>query len=136
MSNFDSNPLICDPNLFPGKNRPNITKRDRIFHGTRRGYKALILICLVSPMAGVFPPYCLFFSISTIFRRKWGVKVGPKVLTLSPSFLHKNLNPSKNLEAISLFAKVLPLVRISGILDHIRLSKGPKTSQKALFCRC
>ena len=27
LSNFDSNPLICDPTLFPGKNNPNIAKK-------------------------------------------------------------------------------------------------------------
>ena len=47
-------------------------------------------------MAEVFPHYGVFFSILAIFRRKRGVQVGPKVLTLGPSSLHKYLHPSKN----------------------------------------
>ena len=31
LSNFNYNPLISDPNLFPGKNSPNIVKSDRVF---------------------------------------------------------------------------------------------------------
>ena len=27
LANFDSNPLICDPTLFPDKNSPNIAKK-------------------------------------------------------------------------------------------------------------
>ena len=61
------------------------------------------------------------------------VKVGPKVLTLDSSLFHKYLNPSKIFETMSLFARVLPLVKISAILDHIG---EPKTSQKGLFRGC
>ena len=61
------------------------------------------------------------------------VKFGPKVQTLGPSLFHENLNPSKNFQTMLLFARVLPLVRISAILDHIWGSKGPKTSLKGPF---
>ena len=61
------------------------------------------------------------------------VKVGPKVLTLDSSLFHKYLNPSKIFETMSLFARVLPLVKISAILDHIG---EPKTSQKGLLRGC
>ena len=84
LSNFDSNPLICDPTLFPGKNSPNIAKSNRVFSEKGRRDRALILTYLDSPMAEVFPDYCLYFSISGIFRGKRVVKVGPKLRTLGP----------------------------------------------------
>ena len=70
LSNFDSNPLIFDPNLLPGKNSPNIAKSNHVFLGKGTGDRALILTYLDSPMAEVFPYYCLNFSISAIFRGK------------------------------------------------------------------
>ena len=50
------------------------------------------------------------------------------MLTLGPSIFHKYSNPSKNFQTVFLFARVLPLVRISVILDHIggvRTQKPP-----------
>ena len=93
LSNFDSNPLIWDPTLFPRKNNPNIAKSNRIFPGKGREDRPLILTYLDSPMAEVFPYNCLSFSISAIFRRKRVLKVGPKVQTFGLSF-HENSNPS------------------------------------------
>ena len=81
--------LTFDPALFPGKNIPNIAKSNRIFPGKGRWDKDFILTYLDSPMAEVFPHYCLFFSILAIFRRKRGVIVAPKVLTLGPFLFHK-----------------------------------------------
>ena len=40
------------------------------------------------------------------------------------------INPSISFQTMFLFARVLPMARISAILDHIWQSKGPKTSQK------
>ena len=125
LSNFNSNPLNCDPTLFPGKNSPNIAN---IFSGKGRGDTALILTYLNSPMAEVFPHYSFLFPISAIFKGIRGVKVAPKVQTLGPSLFHKNSNPSKNFQTMFLFARVLPLVGISAILDHIWGIKGQKTS--------
>ena len=88
-SNFDSTSLTCDPALFPGKNISNIAKSNRIFPGKGRWDKDFILTYLDSSMAEVFPHYRLFFSILVIFRRKRGVKVGTKVLTLSASLFYK-----------------------------------------------
>ena len=93
-SNLDSNPLICDPILFLGKNSPNIAKNNRIFPGKRGGDRVLILTYLDSPMAEVFPHFCLSFSILAIFRGEQVVKVGPKVQTLGPFLFHENSNPS------------------------------------------
>ena len=62
-------------------------------------------------MADVFPYYCLFFSILTMFRRKIWVKVGPKVLTLDPCPFHKYSNHLKIFQAMFLFTRVLALVR-------------------------
>ena len=103
LSNFDSFPLACDPVLFPGKNIPNIAKSNHIFPRKERQDKDFILTCLDSSMAKVFPHYCLFFSISAIFRRKRGVKVGPKVLILG--LFHKYSNPSKIFQTKFLFAR-------------------------------
>ena len=47
-------------------------------------------------MAEVFTHYGVFFLILVIFRRKRGVKVRPKVLTLGPSLFHKYSHPSKH----------------------------------------
>ena len=93
-SNLDSNPLICDPTLFFDKNSPNIAKNNRVFPEKGGGDRVLILTYLDSPMAEVFPHFCLSFSILAIFREKRVVKVGPKVQTLDPFLFHENLSPS------------------------------------------
>ena len=126
MSNFDSSLLIFDSTLFLDKNSPNIAKSNRVVPGKGGGNRALILTYLDSLMDEIFQPDRLYFSISAIFRRKPLVKVGP------PLFI----NPSISFQAMFLFARVLPMSRISAILDHIWLSKGPKTSQKGPFDGC
>ena len=131
LSNFDSNPLIYDPTLFPGKSNLNIAESNCVLPGNGKGDSALVLTHLNSLMAEVFFHHCLSFSISVIFRGKRVVKVGPKVQTLVPSLFHKNSNPSNFFQIMFLFARVLlHLVKISAILDHTWTSKGPKTSQK------
>ena len=132
-SNFDSNLLICDPTQFPGKNNPNIAKSDRIVPGKGRGDRALTLN---SPMAEDFPQYCLSFLISAIFRGKRVVRVEQKAQTLGPSLFHENSHPSSFFQTMFLFARVLPLIRNSTILNHICGSKGPETSQKEPFHGC
>ena len=64
------------------------------------------------------------------------VKVALKVQTLVPSLFHENSNPSKFFQTMFFFPRVLPLVKISVILDHISGSKGPKFSQKEPFHGC
>ena len=119
LLNFDSNPLICDPTLFPGKNNPNIAESNCVLPGNGKGDSALILTHLNSLMAEGFFHHCLSFSISVIFRGKRVVKVGSKVQTLVPCLFHKNSNPSDFFQIMFLFARVLlPLVKISAILDH------------------
>ena len=59
LSDFDSTPQICDPNLFPGENIPNIAKSYRIFPGKGREDKDFILTYLGSSMAEVFPHHYL-----------------------------------------------------------------------------
>ena len=61
LSNFDSNTLICALTLFPGQKSPNIGKGNCVFSGKGGGDRALILTYLISPMAEVFPHYCLSF---------------------------------------------------------------------------
>ena len=136
MLNFDSNPLICDPTMFPVKNNPNIANSNRVFPGKGREDRALILKYLDSQIAEVFSHYCLSFLIVVIFREKRWVKVGLKVQTLGPIFFNENSNPSNFFQAMFLFATVLPLMRISAILDHIWESKSPKSSQKGSFHEC
>ena len=108
------------------KNSSNIAKDNRVFPGTRKGDRVLLLTYLDRPMAEVFRHYCLSFSISAIFRGKRVVKVEPKAPTLGPSLFYENSNPSKNFQTMFLFVGVLLLVRISAILDHIWGSKGQK----------
>ena len=130
LTNFDYNPLICHPTLFPGKNSPNIAKSDRIFPGKRKEDRALILTYLNNPMDEVFSSCSLSFSISAIFSGKRVIKVGPKVKTLGSSLFHENSNPSNFFKRMLLFARVLPLVRILAISRHIWGSKGPKPPKK------
>ena len=116
------------------KNSPNNAKIYRVV--PRRGDRALILTCMDKPMSEVFPHYCLFFFISSIFRGKQVVKVGTKVQNLGPSLFHENSPSFKFFQTMFSFAKVILLVRISAILDHIWSSKRPKTSQKGSFHIC
>ena len=76
------------------------------------------------------------FSILAIFSGKRVVKVERKVKTLGPSLFHENSNSSNFFEAMFLFSRVLPLVRISVILDHMWGSKERRTSQKGAFHGC
>ena len=62
LSNFDSNPLIFDSTLFPGKNSPNIAKSNRVFSAKGRGDRALIFTYLDNPMAEVFLHYTAYIS--------------------------------------------------------------------------
>ena len=126
LSNFDSSPLTCDPALFPGKNSPNIAKSNHIFPGKKRGNKTFILTYLYSPTADVFLHQSYLFRI----QLSSGRNVGPITLTFGLSLFHKNSNPSKNLQRNFWFARKLPLVRISVILDYMWGSKGPNTYQK------
>ena len=136
LSNFHSNPLICDPTLFPSKNSPNIAKSNRAFPGKLRGHRSLILTYLENPMAEAFPNYYLFFSILGIFRGKSVVKVGSKVQTFSPSLFYENSNVSRFFQTMFLFDRVLPLVRILAILDNFWGSTGSKNFQKGPFHGC
>ena len=133
---FYSNPLTCDPTLFSGKSSPNIGRSNCIFSGKERGDRALILTYLDSLITKFFHRCCLSFSISVIFRGKRVVQVGRKLETLGPSLFRENLNPSNFFQTMFLLTRVLPLVRISAILDYIWGSKGPKISQKEPFHGC
>ena len=73
--------LLC----FPVNLSQILQKVIVVFPGKGRWDKDFILTHLDGSMAEMFPHYCLFFSILIIFRRKRGVKVGAKVLTLGPS---------------------------------------------------
>ena len=70
-----------------------------------------------------------FFSMFAIFRGKRGVKFGPNVLTLGPFLFHENSNFSNDIFS----ARLLSLVRILIILDHIWGSRGPKITPKGHF---
>ena len=131
LSNFDSNPLICDPTLFPGKNSRNIANSNRVFSGKGRGDRVLILTYLDSQIADVFPHLCLSFSILGILREKLVVNFAN---FWSISFLWKL--ESFKFCLMFLLPRVLPMVRISATLDHIWGSKGPKSSQKWSFYGC
>ena len=96
----------------------------------------MILTYLDGPLAEVYSHYCLSFSISAIIKGKRVVKIGPKVQTLGPSLFYKKLKSFKFFQTMFLLARVLPLVRISVILDHFWGSKGLKISQKGPFHEC
>ena len=73
LSNFDSNPLICDAILFPGKkNSSNVVNSNRVFPRKGTGDRALISTYLDNIIAEAFRHYFLSFSILAIFREKNG----------------------------------------------------------------
>ena len=76
--------------------------------------------------------YIFRFRLSSGGKRV--VKVGPKVQTLGLYLFYESLSFFSNNDFF--FARVLPLVRISAILDHIWEIKGPKTSKKGPFHGC
>ena len=80
-----------------------------------------------------FSALLYIFSILAIFRRKGLVKVEPNVLIWGSSLLHKYSNPSKHFQTVFLFARVLPLVRISATLDHPEGKKGQKPRKNGYF---
>ena len=82
-------------------------------------------------MAEVFPHYRSFFSILAILKRR-GVKFEPKVLILGPSLFHKHSNTLKRF-SVFLFARLLPLVRISAMFDHTGGVKAQKPPKKDYF---
>ena len=88
----------------------------------------MILTYLDSPVAKVFPRYCLFLSISAILkgkRERGRVKVRTKVRILQNFF-----------KQCFCLLEYLPMVTILAILDHTWESRGQKTSQIGLFCGC
>ena len=78
LSNFDSNPLICDATLFPSKNSPNIAKSNPVFPGKGRGDRALILTYLDGPMAEVFPTTAYLFQFRPSSEGNGLPKLGQK----------------------------------------------------------
>ena len=91
--NFDSNPLICDPTLFPGKNSLNIAKNSRSFPGKMRWDRALVLTYFDSPVAEAFPRYYLSFLDFGHLQGEWVVKVGPELFKQCFYFLFGNIGP-------------------------------------------
>ena len=94
MSIFDSNPLICHPNLSPGKNSPNIANSSRVFLGKGRRDKALVLAYLGSPIAEVFPHYCLSFFYCLSYYLDLRALRKKNVSKLIKA--HLNVNSSRN----------------------------------------
>ena len=78
MSNFNSEPLTCNPTLRRAKNSPDRAKSNYVFPGKGRGDRALILTYINSPMAEVFPYSIYFCSIRLSSGENGGVKVGQK----------------------------------------------------------
>ena len=137
LTNFDSNPLICDLTLFPGKNNPNIAKSNRVFPGKEKEDRVLISTYLNSPMDEDFYHYSLSFSISAIFRGKRVIKVGPKVITLGSSFFHEISNPTNFLkECFCLLEYYLwwELWQYYIIFGGVRVQKPPKKGRGTQNC--
>ena len=55
------------------------------------------------------------------------------MLVVGPSLFHKCSNPSKMFQTVFLLDTLLPLVRISAILDHIGGLRAQKTPKKSYF---
>ena len=79
----------------------------------------------------------MFFYITAYLFRFWpssgGIKVGPKVVPLGPSLFHKYSNPSKIFQPVFLFARVLTLVRILAILNHIWGARAKNLPKNAIL---
>ena len=75
LTNFDSNSLICDSTLFPGKNSPILIV---IFLKRGKKREPWFWHIWIAQWLKFFPYYSLSFSISVIFREKRVIKVGPK----------------------------------------------------------
>ena len=119
---------IMTPTCFLAKIAQILQKVFVCFSGKGRGDKILILTYLDSPVAKVFPRYCLLLSISAIFkgkRERGRVKVRIKVRILQNFF-----------KQCFCLLEYLPMVTILAILDHTWESRGQKTSQIGLFCGC
>ena len=129
MLNFDSCPCMSDYPLFPGKNSPNRAKGNHIFPGKGRGDRPLILPYLDSQMAIVLLENIYVFILAT-FRRKQGVEMGQ---ILGTSRFCKNLFFLKICRKLFFSALILPLEKISGKLNNIWWSKGPKKPKKGHF---
>ena len=132
LSNFNYNPLIFDPNLFPGKNSPNIAKSDRVFPERVEEIEPWFWHIWMAQWLKLFPATAYRFR----FRPSSGgngrsksdqkCKLWVRLFFMKTRILYSFLN--------NLFvARVLPLVRILTILNHIWGSKSPKTSQKCHF---
>ena len=93
----------------------------------------MILTYLHGPIAEVCPHCFLSFSILAIFREKRVVKVGLKVKTLGQFLFYENSNLLNFFQTMLLLARVLPLVRILGMLDHIWGNKGQNPPEKGHF---
>ena len=116
----------------------------------------LTLPCFLAKIAQISQKVILFFlgraeEIETWFWYIWiaqRLKEVPPPLLLLFNFGHLQgltcgqswtksaiffINPSISFQKMFLFARTLPPVRILTILDHISVSKGPKSFQKGLF---
>ena len=131
LSNFGCNLSICEKFLAKIAQILQIVIAffPASFSGKRKGYWVLILTYLNSPIAEVFPHYCLSFITTAIFKRK--TKTGGQSF-----FFMKTQILQFFFQTIFLFARVLPLLRMSAKLDHILGSKVPKSSQKGSFHGC
>ena len=68
-----------------------------------------------------------------IFREKRVVKLGLQVQTLGPFLFYENSNPSNFSQTMFLFARVLPLVRVSEMLDLIWGIRAENPPKKGYF---
>ena len=94
VSNFDSDPLTCDPALSLARNSPNSAKSNRIFSRKERGDKTLILTYLDSPMPEIFVSKYITFSIYVIFSENRRSKLQKCKLWVQNRILQKYLEQS------------------------------------------
>ena len=135
MPNFNSDPLTCDPALFPTKNSPKIQK-------------VMIFSCIgpcfwhiwIAQWLKLFCGDGYFFLISAVFMGKWvgeevvwgEVKVGPRMQTFDVHFPLKTQILQNKKIWMFLFVIVLPLARCLAnwtIFGRVRTQKPPKMGQ-------
>ena len=136
MPNFNSDPLTCDPALFPTKNSPKIQKVT-IFSCIGPCFWHIWIAQWLKLFCG--DGYIFFLNFSNLHWEMgggevWGeVKVGPRMQTFNLSIFHKKTQILQNKKIwMFLFVIVLPLARCLAnwtIFGRVRTQKPPKIGQ-------
>ena len=119
LSNFDSNPLICDPTLFPGKSSPNIAKSNRVFPGRREEIEPWFWHIWIAQWLKFFTATVYLFQFQPSSRENEWSKLDQKWKLWVGLFFMKTQILRIFFKQCFFFTRVLPLLRISATLDYI-----------------